>query len=75
MQNQEMPQNETQFLHDLSNPLAIAYGSIKLISIKLENTSDLSQEELRDKLEKAIKYFEKANQLIEKRRNYLHGLK
>lgn len=64
---------EREFLHDLSNPLAIAYGGMKLISVKMENqqTTPISLEEIQKKLEKAILYFEKANQLIDERRKFL----
>ncbi|MFK7827139.1 MAG: hypothetical protein AB8G05_23550 [Oligoflexales bacterium] len=64
--------SEREFLHDLSNPLAIAYGNLKIISAKIEadpNAMDLDA--VLVKVNKALKAFEKANALLDKRRNHI----
>ena len=63
---------EREFLHDLSNPLAIAYGNLKIISAKIEadpNAMDIDA--VMVKVNKALKAFEKANVLLDKRRNHI----
>ncbi|NRA45049.1 MAG: hypothetical protein HRU09_08865 [Oligoflexales bacterium] len=63
---------EREFLHDLSNPLAIAYGNLKIISAKIEaDRSAMDMDAVLTKVNKALKAFEKANALLDKRRNHI----
>ena len=63
---------ERQFLHDLSNPLAIGYGNCKIILSKLaKDIEALSKDDIVKRLEKAVTAFERANNLIAERREFL----
>lgn len=63
---------EREFLHDLSNPLAIAYGNLKIISAKIEaDPNSMDMDAVLLKVNKALKAFEKANALLDKRRNHI----
>ena len=63
---------ERAFLHDLSNPLAIAYGNMRLIVTKLEkDKTSMDIEAILVKLKKAGEAFDKATALLEARRAFL----
>lgn len=63
---------EREFLHDLSNPLAIAYGNMRIISAKLESDiNSMDIETILTKINKSLNAFEKANQLLEQRRFFI----
>ena len=63
---------ERTFLHDASNPLAIAYGNIRLLVIKLEkDPTCMDIPAILEKLNKSLKSFDKVNTLLEERRNYI----
>lgn len=65
-------QTEREFLHDLSNPLAIAYGNMRILSVKMEkDLNSLSPELILEKLHKALAAFERTNKLLELRRVYI----
>lgn len=69
-------ESERKFLHDLSNPLSIAYGNIKLITGKLEkDIHSMDVPGILDRLQKAVRNFERANALLDERRTFLRGLK
>ncbi len=64
--------NERHFLHDLCNPLSIAYGGIRLLKMKLDKDgAEVSMQEVKLRIDKALDNFERINKLIDERRNYL----
>ena len=65
---QEM--TESKFLHDLCNPLAVVFANLKMSAVKLEsdpNNVDIAVE----KINKALKNFERINTLINQRREFI----
>ena len=66
---------EREFLHDLCNPLAISYGNMRLLTAKLDaDINAIDPQIVLEKLHKAIKSFDKANELLDRRRTYLKSL-
>lgn len=66
--------SERDFLHDLSNPLAIAYGNLKILTMKLDaDLASLPVDDILQRLHKAVGSFEKANQLLDARRTHLRS--
>lgn len=64
--------DERKFLHDLSNPLAIGYGNVKILSSKLQKNPDaLDKGDIIARLEKALTAFDRVNKLISDRRHDL----
>lgn len=62
---------ERKFLHDLSNPLAIGYGNIRIAFKKLEAISEDAEapaNQVVDRLKKAIDAFERVNEILEIRK-------
>ena len=67
--------SEREFLHDLCNPLAISYGNLRILSAKLEgDINSLDLKTILSKINKAIESFERANDLLERRRIYLRNI-
>lgn len=68
-----MDNSEREFLHELSNPLSIGTGYVKIIFKKLKkgDSSNLAHEDIVMRLEKCLESLERANNLINKRREYL----
>ena len=65
-------ESERKFLHEMSNPLAIGFGNIKILLSKLQKTqNDISAEYTIDKVSKALDALERVNRLIEERRREL----
>lgn len=70
----EADKSEREFLHDLSNPLAIAYGNLKILATKLESDQNsIPMEMIVSKLTKAVNSFERANALLDKRRIFIRS--
>jgi len=70
----EADKSEREFLHDLSNPLAIAYGNLKILASKLEaDQSAIPMDMIVKKLLKAVNSFERANELLDKRRIFIRN--
>ncbi len=68
--------SEREFLHDLCNSLAIAYGNIKLLSVRLAADTALptqEKEKILEKVNKALTSFDRANGLLEDRRNLIRN--
>ena len=67
--------DERKFLHDLSNPVPIGYGNLRIIVSKLQKTPDaLSTEQLLERLSIAVDAFERVNDLLADRRKYLKSV-
>ena len=70
----EADKSEREFLHDLSNPLAIAYGNLKILASKLEaDQNSIPMDMIIKKLSKAVTSFERANDLLDKRRVFIRN--
>ena len=70
----EADKSEREFLHDLSNPLAIAYGNLKILATKLDaDQNSIPMEMIVSKLTKAVNSFERANALLDKRRIFIRS--
>ena len=68
----QMDENERKFLHDLANPLAIAYGNLRLLYGKMEkDINAVPIEAIRERLTKIINNFDRANDLLDQRRKWL----
>ena len=66
----DMKKLERTFLHDLSNPLAIVFANIRMASMKLE--ADVANADtVKEKLQKALKTFDRINALLEERRDLI----
>lgn len=67
-------QTEQVFLHDLSNPLAIAYGNIRILAKKLkQDPQSFSMEDILSRLEASLVAFDQANDKIRTRREMIHA--
>ena len=67
-----MKSPEKQFLHDISNLIAICYGNIKIVSTKLaKNPEAVTQDYLSGRLLKSLDAFDKLNALIAERRDLI----
>lgn len=65
---------ENKFLHDISNPLSIAYGGLKLITMKLENNINaIAPEEILERINKAIFQIERLTELLNTRREEIRN--
>jgi hypothetical protein len=63
-------EDEKKFLHDVANCLAVGYGNVRLIAVKLQKDPDaLPMEKIIDRLVKAVGALEKVNSLLEQRRD------
>ncbi len=71
--NQAAIGSEKEFLHDLCNSLAISYGNIKLLSVKMQSDPSMDHIKIQEKLEKALKSFDRANSLLDQRRNFIRA--
>lgn len=73
-EQQPYSNSEREFLHDLCNPLAISYGNLRILSSKLEaDSNSLDIQTILTKINKAIESFERANDLLERRRIHLRN--
>lgn len=67
-----MTHDERKFIHDLSNPLAIAFGNLRLVSKGLEENPQLPPSpEMLVRMEKVMESFEKIIELLAERRRDL----
>lgn len=67
-----MSSDERKFLHDLSNPIAICFGNIKIISSKLKkDPSSVTAEYLMTRLEKTVGAFDRINDMLADRRELI----
>ncbi|NRA65092.1 MAG: hypothetical protein HRU19_11460 [Pseudobacteriovorax sp.] len=66
-----MSSDERKFIHDICNPLAIAQGNVKLIIRKLKKNSISDLSEVLERLDKAAEAFDRVDDLIEDRREWL----
>lgn len=67
-----MHAEERQFLHDLSNPLAICLGNLKIMLEKLKtDPGSVQLDQLLDKLTKATDGVDQARKMLSARRKEL----
>ena len=59
---------ERGFLHDIANPLAIGFGNLEVALTKLTGDPNTPREFIIDRLSRAVKALERANQMVEQRR-------
>ncbi len=71
--DEEKPNDERTFLHDLSNPLSVAYGNIQILLAQVQN-GHVESEQVLAKLQKAMKYLDAVVEILEKRRAYVRSL-
>ena len=65
-------QEERKFMHDLSNPMAIAQGNIKLTLRKLKKDEGaMTISEIIERLEKTSEAFERINEMMSLRRSII----
>lgn len=65
-------QEERKFMHDLSNPMAIAQGNIKLTLRKLKKDEGaMTISEIIERLEKTSEAFERMNEMMSLRRSII----
>lgn len=72
-----MSTEERKFLHDLSNPLAVGYGNMRIIGKKLdtiENASEVAGLKIGERVQKALESFEKVSAMLKERKKYLESL-
>ena len=66
--------DESVFLHDLANPLAAAYGHLRLLEGKLTiGETALDHQALVQRITKILESMERVNQLLRDRRTYLES--
>ncbi|SMF54776.1 hypothetical protein [Pseudobacteriovorax antillogorgiicola] len=64
--------DERKFMHDLSNPIAIAQGNIKLTLRKLKkDPNSLTIEQIVERLGKASEAFDRVSEMMSSRRQIL----
>lgn len=64
-------QAEQKFLHDISNPLAVAYGQLRIIMKKLKSEPSLPPVEMQERVEAALNAFDLVNDKIRERRQLI----
>ena len=63
---------EQKFLHDISNPLSVGYGNLRLVVMKMKkDINSLEKDKILERLEKSLDAFDKATQLLSDRRTVL----
>lgn len=67
-----MHHDERKFIHDLSNPISIALGNLRLITKRWEeNPNESPSPEMLGQMEKVMENFEKIVELVAERRRAL----
>lgn len=67
-----MSESERQFLHDLSNPIAVSLGNIKILHRKIkQDPATFPHDAIIERLEKALQAFNTMQELIANRRRAL----
>ena len=67
-----MSESERQFLHDLSNPIAISLGNIKILHKRIkQDPAAFPHDAILERLEKALQAFNTMQELIAKRKTAL----
>lgn len=65
-------EQEHHFLHDISSPLSVGYGNLRLVIMKLRKDPDsLDKSDILTRLEKSLKAFDQANSLLSDRRSVI----
>jgi K+-sensing histidine kinase KdpD len=62
---------ERKFLHDLSSPLAIAHGNLKILIRRLKSDEPLDTEEHNQRLDHALQACDRLARMISERRKRL----
>ncbi len=68
-----MISDERKFIHDLSNPISIALGNLRLIARRWDEDPEVHPTtEMLARMEKVMENFEKIIELVAERRRALH---